>query len=89
MVPQKVQAVIPSWICSLQRPKSVNLTWPCASSKTFSGFKSLRKQRKTEVKTETQFYVFQQQPVDDSQRVKMFQGKDDFVQVKTVVKKSF
>lgn len=47
MVPQNVHAVIPSWMCSLHKPKSVSLTWPWASSKTFSGFKSLKKIKKT------------------------------------------
>lgn len=43
MVPQNVWVTIPSWMCSLQSPKSVNLTWPCASNSIFSGFKSLQK----------------------------------------------
>lgn len=41
IVPQKVWVTIPSWMCSLHKPKSVNLTCPWASNKMFSGFKSL------------------------------------------------
>lgn len=28
IVPQKVWVIVPSWMDSLQRPKSVNFTWP-------------------------------------------------------------
>lgn len=40
IVPQNVCVTMPSWMCSLHKPKSVSLTCPCASNKMFSGFKS-------------------------------------------------
>ena len=40
MVPQKVWVTAPSWMASLQRPKSVNLMCPLKSRRMFSGFKS-------------------------------------------------
>lgn len=42
IVPQKVCVTLPSWICSLQSPKSVSFTWPWASRRMFSGFRSLK-----------------------------------------------
>lgn len=41
IVPQKVWVSIPSLMCSLHKPKSVNLTCPWASNKIFSGLRSL------------------------------------------------
>lgn len=41
ILPQNVCVTPSSLISSLQRPKSVSTTCPCASSRIFSGFKSL------------------------------------------------
>jgi len=42
IVPQNVCVRAPSCICSLHKPKSVNLICPSASNRIFSGFKSLK-----------------------------------------------
>ena len=84
MVPQKVWVTLCSSIDSLQRPKSVSLTWPLASRRMFSGFKSLNKQIKRHVHTTRAKGSLQKvlgSPVNDPLSVQVLERQSDLCDV--------